>query len=448
MIRLKVSKIAEIVQGKLNADGDKEVWLAPVFDSRKATSGSFFLALKGENADGHDFVKGAIENGAVFALVSRDVEAPNILVNDVLESLGNLAAYVRTQLPDLKVIGITGSQGKTTTKDLLQHMLESIAPTVSPENSFNNELGAPLNLLRCDEQTKFCIAELGARHLGDIGRLAKIVQPDIGVVLKVGSAHISEFGSRANIAKAKGELIQSLSNEGIAVLGQYDEFTPRMADNFGGRVITFGETTDSDVRATDIEIREGYPHFDLVNAEGRVSVGMRLVGAQQIPNALAAAAVATALGISNDHIATALSTAEKKSKWRMELHELPGLLLINDAYNANPEAMEAALFSLRLFAQERGGSAWAFLGKMHELGETSREAHEKIATLASDLGVDHLIAINTEEYGSKAVYFKDWESSLSLMKEISPGDVILVKASRAEGLERLADAIIKGWEAK
>lgn len=364
MIRMKASQIAQIVDGTLNVEGAREIWLAPVFDSRKATAGTFFLALIGQNADGHDFVSDAISNGAEFALVSKKVAQPHIQVDDVLVALGKLASYVRNQLPELKVIGITGSQGKTTTKDLLQHILEGVAPTVAPENSFNNELGAPLNLLRCDESTKYCIAELGARHIGDIKNLASIVRPDIGVVLRVGTAHISEFGSSEGIAKAKRELIEALPTDGIAVLGLYDEYTPKMSEGFAGRVITFGEQSGANVRATDIEIREGCPHFDLVNGEGRVSVGMRLVGAHQVANALAAAAVATALGISNDHIATALSTAENRSKWRMELHELPGLLVINDAYNANPESMEAALFALRLFAQERGGAAWE-IGRAH-----------------------------------------------------------------------------------
>ena len=444
MIRMNAAEIAQIVGGQLNVDGATETWLAPVFDSRKATAGTIFLALIGEKADGHDFVEDAMKNGASFALVSKEVSLPNIKVANVYDALSKLAAHVRSQLPDLKVIGITGSQGKTTTKDLLQHILESIGPTISPENSFNNELGAPLNLLRCDEKTKFCIAELGARHIGDIANLASIVKPDVGVVLKVGNAHLAEFGSVENIAKAKGELVTSLPTDGVAVLGTYDEFTPRIADGFAGRVITFGESVECDVRAADIEIREGSPHFDLVDGEGRVSVGMRLIGAQQIPNALGAAAAAIALGISNEHIATALSTAENRSKWRMELHDLPGLLIINDAYNANPESMEAALFSLRLFAQERGGSAWAFLGKMHELGESSSQAHLKIGTLARDLGVDHLVAIGAPEYGSN-INCENWESSLEMINEIAPGDVVLVKASRAEGLERLADALIKGW---
>ena len=449
MIRMTAGKIAEIVGGELHVNANSEVWLAPVFDSRKATPGSFFLALVGEKDDGHNYVKSASDNGAVFSLVTKKVDLPHIKVPDVYKALANLASFVRTQLPNLKVIGITGSQGKTTTKDLLYQILSTVGPTIAPENSFNNELGAPLNLLRCDHETRFCIAELGARHMGDIGYLASVVKPDIGVVLKVGSAHLAEFGSVENIAKTKKELVDSLSENGIAVLGLYDEYTPKMANGFAGKVITFGERADADVRAADVEIREGCPHFDLVNSEGRVSVGMRLVGAQQIPNALAAAAAATALGISNDHIATSLSMAESRSKWRMEIHELPGLLVINDSYNANPESMEAALFSLRLFAQEHGGQAWAFLGKMHELGPISESAHKKIAELAKDLAIDHLIAINATEYGESSLHFQDWRSALSkLLPEITPGDVVLVKASRAEHLEELADALIKGWESK
>ncbi|MFM7860729.1 MAG: Mur ligase family protein, partial [Candidatus Nanopelagicaceae bacterium] len=190
---MTAGEIAKIVDGELNVDAGREVWLAPVFDSRKANPGSFFLALVGEHDDGHNHVKSAIDNGAAFALVTKSVDLPSIKVTNVYRALADLASYVRTKLPNLKVIGITGSQGKTTTKDLLHQILSNIGPTIAPENSFNNELGAPLNLLRCDEETLYCIAELGARHMGDIGYLASVVKPDIGVVLKVGSAHLAEF---------------------------------------------------------------------------------------------------------------------------------------------------------------------------------------------------------------------------------------------------------------
>ena len=441
MIKLTVGEICAITGGKANCDLNLTVLEAPVFDSRKVKAGSFFLALKGENQDGHDFIGDAISNGAIFALTSKSVSEPAVLVDDVLLALGKLAAYVRSQLNNLIVIGITGSQGKTTTKELLRHLLSQSGNTVAPEGSFNNELGAPLTLLNCTENTKYCIVELGARHKGDIEKLAKIVRPSIGVVLTVGTAHIGEFGSRLKIAETKGELINTLPSNGIAILGTYDDLTPTLAKNFAGKVITFGESAE--IRASDIESREGHPHFDLVTPETRVSVALKLIGLHQVPNALAAASVGFALGIPTEKIATALSTAEQSSKWRMELHELPGLLVINDSYNANPESMTAALKTLTLFAQERGGSAWAFLGTMHELGNSSDEEHKKIGKVCIENEIDYLISINQPNYGGILVPNK--EAALKYVPEIAPGDVVLVKASRAEGLEELASGIISAW---
>ena len=443
MIKLTIEKICEITGGKSNCDKSLVINQAPVFDSRMALPGSFFLALKGEHSDGHEFIANAIENGAVFALTTKNVTEPHIQVTDVLTALGEIAKYVRSQLQDLTVIGITGSQGKTTTKELLSHLLSENGVTIAPEGSFNNELGAPLTLLHCTESTKYCIVELGARHKGDIKHLAEIVKPNIGVVLNIGTAHLGEFGSRDVIAKTKGELIQSLKNSGIAILGTYDDLTPTLAANFKGKIITFGEESKCTVRAADIELREGHPSFDLVTPEERSPVTLQLIGLHQISNALAAAAVGVALGISTEKIAAALSTAESKSKWRMELHELPDLLLINDSYNANPESMSAALRALALFAQERGGSSWAFLGKMHELGSESRAAHENICQLASELGIDHLIAVKEKSYGG--IFVDSMEKALEYIAQFEPGDVVLVKASRAEALNELSDAIISGW---
>ena len=443
MINLTIEKICEITGGKTNCDKSLIVTQAPVFDSRKVTKGSFFLALKGENADGYDFIDSAIKNGAVFALTNRAVAAPHILVTDVLASLGAIAKFVRSQLNELTVIAITGSQGKTTTKELLQQILSQFGSTVAPEGSFNNELGAPLTLLHCNKDTKYCITELGARHKGDIEYLAEIVKPNIGVVLTIGSAHLGEFGSRTAIAETKGELINSLDGDGVAVLGTYDELTPTLAKNFLGKVITFGENSNCTVRAADIESREGHPYFDLVTPNDRVPVSLRLIGLHQIPNALAAASVGIALNLPSEKIASALSTAEQLSRWRMELHELPGLLVINDSYNANPESMSAALRTLALFAQERGGSAWAFLGTMHELGDESKTAHENIGQLASELGIDHLIAVKESNYGG--IFASSMEKALTFVNEIEPGDVVLVKASRAEALNELSEGIISAW---
>ena len=389
----------------------------------------------------------------MFSLTSQRIDGPCIVVKDVLEALSILAAFVRKRLDKLVVIGITGSQGKTSTKDLLTHMLGAVGPTVAPAGSFNNDLGLPITLLQCDDRTRFCILEMGARHMGDIARLCEIAKPNIGVVLTVGTAHIGEFGSREVIAQTKGELIASLDKDGIAILGTYDEFTPKMASLHQGQVILFGEKADIQVRAADVEMREGRPHFDLVTPAGRDAVGMRAVGAHQVANALAVAAVGTALALPLELIASSLSTAEISSKWRMELHESADLLIINDAYNANPESMSAAMRALVLFAQERGGSAWAFVGKMNELGQTQAPQSAAIGALAVELGIDHLVEINAPEYGepvgAMVIHQRPTiESALDLVDYFAPGDVVLVKASRSQGFEILAESLERAWKEK
>ena len=452
MINLDAEKIAEIVGGRL-VGSNVTVTAAPVFNSKDAVAGSIFLALPGEKVDGHQFVADAFSHGSVLAFTTKEVAERCIVVENVLVALNSLASYVRTSLPNLKVVALTGSQGKTTTKDLLNHILSTVAPTVAPAGNFNNELGAPITLLQCDEKTRYCILEMGARHIGDIAILCKMATPDIGVVLKVGSAHIGEFGSAEAVALAKSEMISSLRDEAVAVLGQYDKFTMDMKSLHKGKIITFGEIPGADVRATDIEIREGRPHFDLVTPAGRAAVGLRIAGIHQVANALAAAAIATNLEISIDVIAGALSTAELNSKWRMEIHELQGLVLINDAYNSSPESAEAALRTLVQFAQERGGQSWAFLGKMHELGASSPQRHASLGTLASELGIDHLVCIGADEYAAElkessqiSVHkLTNFEQAQSLVSQMSQGDVLLVKASRAEKFELLAELIAKSW---
>lgn len=454
MIALTSRQVADIVHGELYAPENIVVTKEPVFDSREVVPGSIFLALKGDFRDGHDFAQAAVEQGAVLVLASRKLDVPCIVVPDVLEALGLLAHHVRTLLPNLKVIGITGSQGKTTTKDLLAWILRMQAETIATYASFNNELGAPLTLLRCTETTQYCILEMGARHVGDIKALCQIAEPDIGVVLEVGRAHVGEFGSVQAVAETKSELVNNLSEDGIAILGRYDEFTPKMAEGLKVPVLTFGQTHEAQVRATDIDIREGRAHFDLVTPQGREAVALRLIGAHQIPNALAAAAVCTALHVPIDVIAGGLSTAELQSKWRMELHEVSNLLIINDAYNANPDSTAAALRTLSFFAQERGGQSWAFLGRMHELGESYVEEHARIGLLAHSLGIDNLVCIGAPEYahdlpkdGAMDVHFCNTkEDALEISNYFSSGDVVLVKASRAERLEELVQSLIEKWE--
>jgi UDP-N-acetylmuramoyl-tripeptide--D-alanyl-D-alanine ligase len=453
MINLTLNQIAQIVGGEvLNADRSLTTSAIPVINSNQATSNTFFVAFVGANVDGHDFVKEAMANGAQFALVSKDCSTPAIKVVDVRKALKDLAVYVRSQLVNLKVVGITGSQGKTTTKDLLKHILSVSGETIAPEESLNNELGVPLLILRCTETTKFCIVEMGARHVGDISYLADIAKPHVGVVLTVGSAHLGEFGSRELIAKAKSELVTSLAAGATAILGTYDEFTPNMVVPTGVKRILFGEKQKCEIRAADIEVREGRAHFDLVTPDGRAAVGLQLVGIHQIANALAAAAAATALNIPIETISAALSTAEVSSKWRMEISQVGDITLINDSYNANPESVAAALRTLALISQESGGVSWAILGKMQELGESSATEHAAIGRLVCEIGIDNLVAVGIKDYlddldsmedgGACAVhYFETKSEAMAIVEHFTPGDVVLVKASRSGEFNLLVDSI-------
>ena len=447
MISMLASQISQVVGGTLLGE-DILVTAGASLKSSEVEPGGIFLAIRGEKVDGHDFVGDAFSHGALLAITTHAVPQRHILVQDVATALTLLARSVRSELKDLKVIGITGSQGKTTTKDLLRHMLSQHGQTVAPSGNYNNELGVPLTLLACSSETKYAVIEMGARHSGDIAHLASIAQPDIAVVLRVGMAHVGEFGSIETIAKTKSELISSLSSSGIAILGQYDPFTKAMKSLHAGPTLTFGSGHSDDVRATEVEMREGRPHFDLVTPDGRAAVGLRIVGEHQIANALACAAVGTALGFSIDSIATALSTALIESKWRMEIREFSEVLLINDSYNASPDAVEAALRTLILFAQERGGRAWAFLGKMAELGESSAVAHQQVGTLAYQMGIDHLVCIDAPDYqpaeqseGQTNLHLCDRNGARAIAEQIEPGDVILVKASRSERFEILAEEI-------
>ena len=448
MIQMSIAEMAQIMGGRAHGDVELSNQAQFHFDSREVRAGDIFLALKGERADGHDYVADAISSGAALSIVSQAVSSPHILVGDVLVAIAKLASHVRGELKDLKVIGITGSQGKTTTKDLLFSILSNEGETIASLASFNNELGVPLTLLRCTDKSKYCILEMGARKSGDIAALTSLANPDVGAVLKVGNAHLGQFGSQEMIAKTKGELIAGLKSGAVAVLGTYDSFTPEMASAKGVMRVTFGDSAKCDIRAADIEARGGFAHFDLVIGSDRHAVELQILGLHQISNALAAAAIASSLGVSVNRIASTLSNHAPLSKWRMELDEANGLTLINHSYNANPESMEAALKVLSLLAQERGGRSWAFLGLMHELGEASDQMHEEIGVIAQNLGIDYLVAINSKSYLKQinpsivtARHFDNWKESLSLFSEFNPGDVILVKASRAEGLEELASAI-------
>ena len=455
MIKLSAQDFASVVSGSLHDISPSQILdQDPIINSKDASAKNFFVAFKGEKFDGHDFVSEALISGAKFSLVSKSVSGPHVLVSDVGQALIDLARFVRTQLPNMKVIGITGSQGKTTTKEFLYSVLQNEGTTVATAGNFNTDIGVPLTLLRSTEATKFCILEMGARHVGDIAKLTELANPNVGVVLVVGTAHLGEFGSVEAIAKTKSELIKALSPKMTAVLGTYDQFTPKMADSLDLNTVLFGD--GQIVRAADVELHGGFAHFDLVTPAGRNSVALQVMGEHQIPNALAAAAAAFSLGVKNESIAIGLTTALLSSKWRMQIETINGLQIIHDYYNANPESMKAALKTLVMLSQESGGASWAILGKMHELGSKESSGHLEVAEFASQLGVDHLVSVAPAVYQESNNQSSDENmlihncssaaAVLELVNNISTGDVILLKASRSEKFEDLAELIQKALE--
>ncbi|GGZ93164.1 UDP-N-acetylmuramoyl-tripeptide--D-alanyl-D-alanine ligase [Streptomyces spiroverticillatus] len=463
MIPLTLAEIAGLVGGQTHDIPDTELKVTGpvVIDSRQVRPGSLFAAYAGERVDGHDFAARAIDAGAAAVLATRPVGVPAIVVPDVTEALGALARSVVARL-GADVVALTGSAGKTSTKDLIAQLLERKAPTVYPEGNLNNEIGLPLTALRAAENTRHLVLEMGARYIGDIRYLTGLVPPRIGLVLNVGTAHVGEFGSRENIALAKGEMVESLPADGVAVLNADDHLVREMASRTKARVLYFGESETADVRAADVRLTEdGRPTFTLHTPSGCSDVTMRLYGEHHVSNALAAAAVAHELGLSVDEIAVALSEAGTLSRWRMEVTERPdGVTVVNDAYNANPESMRAALRALVAMgkaSQAQGGRTWAVLGHMAELGDESLVEHDAVGRLAVRLNVSKLVAVGGREaswlqlgaynegsWGEESVHVSDTQAAIDLLRgELRPGDVVLVKASRSVGLEAVAQALLE-----
>jgi UDP-N-acetylmuramoyl-tripeptide--D-alanyl-D-alanine ligase len=427
------------------------------FDSRRVTPGGLFVAFAGQHADGHDHAAAAIDAGAVAAVVTRPVAVPHVLVGDSLAAMAALATEVARCL-SATVIGITGSSGKTSTKDLVAALLERIGPTIAPPGSFNNELGHPYTVLRADTSTRFLVLETSARGIGHIRALTRIAPPRIGVVLNVGSAHLGEFGSREAIATAKAELVEALpavTDGGIAVLNADDPLVAGMANRTRARVVTVGESAGVDVRADQVRLDDlGRATFRLTAPAGRAMVTLPLVGGHHVGNALAGAAVALECGLSVPAIAEALSVAGPRSRWRMEVVErADGVVVINDAYNANPESVRAALKTLAAIGRARSARTVAVLGEMAELGADAADEHDAIGRLAVRLDISRLIAVGAARsmahgaalegsWDGESTWVADSDAALILLQhELRPGDVVLVKASRAASLERVAIAL-------
>lgn len=440
-----------------------------VIDSRTVPAGALFVALAGERFDGHDYAQQAVDGGAAALLVARrlDIDVPQLLVRDTTAGLSQLASslVLRAKKAGLTSIGVTGSSGKTSTKDLLARILADAAPTVAPPGSLNNEIGVPLTAARVDANTRYLVSELGARGLGHVTWLTSIVHPDIALVLNVGVAHLGEFGGIETTARAKGELVEAVPADGWAILNADDERVTAMASRTSGRVGFFGSAdVDAELVVTALDVRLdalSRPSFTLriATAQGvdEHPVTLRLIGRHQVDNAAAAAAAAVAAGVPAASVAASLSAAEPTSSWRMALSQrADGVLVLNDAYNANPDSMAAALMTLaELRRSQRAvhadARAVAILGDMLELGPDSATLHRRIG---ERVVADELIAVGEHAAdlvaGARAngvpgrVMMKDEiASSLALR----PGDVVLVKASRGLGLETVAEQLSNGARA-
>ncbi len=456
--------IARTVSGTIIA-GDRDVPVGPdvIIDSRLATPAALFVALDGDRVDGHDFVANAAAAGATAALVARPTGA-NLTEIQVEDPLRALAALARAQVDaararGLRTVAITGSAGKTSTKDLLAQVLEAAGQTVAPRGSFNNEIGTPLTALQVTPDTRYLIAEMGARGPGHIRSLTGIVPPDVGVVCNVGSAHLGEFGSVEGIAQAKGELVEAVPADGWAVLNADDPRVLAMASRTSGQVLLVSATAkpeaDHAVWAEDVQAdgQERYRFALCATGQQPQPVQLQVTGRHMVANAVSAAGAAVALGVPLDVVADALSGATSRSAWRMEVRErADGVTIVNDAYNASPESVRAALDTVSRMASKRPNARlFAVLGDMLELGPNAADEHSAIGRYAAQAGVHLVIAIgeHADELVSGAVAggadarrVDAKGEAAAQLADLKPGDVVLVKASRRVGLETVVGDLL------
>jgi UDP-N-acetylmuramoyl-tripeptide--D-alanyl-D-alanine ligase len=455
MIPMSLAEIAAVLAGRLHGcDGTEMVTGEWFVNSREPVPGGLFAALPGEHVDGHRFAPSAVDAGAAGALVTRPVAAPAVLVDDVQAALGRLAAHLIARRDELTVIALTGSSGKTTTKDLVAQLLGRVALTVATPGSFNNEIGLPLTVSRLTNATRHLVLEMGARGIGHIRYLTDIAPPTIAAVLNVGASHIGEFGGIDAIASGKGEIVEALRPDGTAILNADDARVSAMAARTVAPVVRFGRAPHADVRAERVTVDEqGRAAFVLRSGGDAHTVGLRLLGEHQVANALAAAAIAQRVGMSLADIADGLSVAQPASRWRMQVtRRADGITVLNDAYNANPESMIAALHTLAAMAG--GRRTIAVLGPMLGLGDAERSEHFRIGAVAAQSGISEVVAIGdrtasfvrdgAHARGLTVTCCADQVDALARVHELlAPGDIVLVKGSRTAGLESLAEQLAR-----
>jgi UDP-N-acetylmuramoyl-tripeptide--D-alanyl-D-alanine ligase len=465
MIALTLAEIAAAVGGELRVAGEDttETVVDGLVDtdSRTMAPGSIFVAKPGAETDGHRFVGSAVEAGAVLAIVEHMVDVPvsQIIVSDAVAALGDLAREVVARVRAggaLRIVGITGSNGKTTTKNFLARILEGEGETVAPIKSFNNEVGAPVTMLRVTERTRFLVSEFGAAAPGSIAHLAGLVEPDVAVVLMVGMAHAGGFGGIEATAKAKAELVAAARVPGTAVLNVDDPRVAGMrelANERGLQVIGFGQGPAADVRASDITVSASGTSCLIAAGGEQLPLRLRVLGAHHVSNALAAIAAALVLGVAPADAVARLETVEIAERWRMQPLGSDRVRIINDAYNASPDSMAAAL---RTLAQITGPEerTVAVLGAMSELGESAGEEHDRIGLLAVRLNIQRIVVVGPEarrlylaavgegSWDSEAIHLPDQEAAFEYLRtELRDGDRVLVKSSNSVGLRHLGDRL-------
>ena len=469
MIQLSLAEVAAAIGGQLidAVDGDLLVTGSVETDSRLIKPGALFFAKPGEVTDGHNFVGSAAEAGAVAAVVEHEVTdgkaatLPQIVVADSVVALGLLARNVLERVRrdgDIRVIGITGSNGKTTTKNMLRAVLSTQGPTVAPQESFNNEVGAPISVLKIDRDTRYLVAELGAGGVGSVAYLARLFQPDVAVELKVGMAHAGEFGGIDTTAAIKAELLHHCAPNALAVLNADDGYVRTMAEDFQGEKVWFGTSTDAPYRAENLGVSLAGTGFDLHWPEGdKTRVTLRILGEHHVMNALASIAVADRLGVPREAIIGALEELPLAERWRMELSErTDGITVINDAYNASPDSTRAALQTLAQLGRQTGRRTVAIIGEMAELGKYSVEEHDALGRLAVRLNLDRLVAVGNGakqvhmgaclegSYNGESQFFESiTEAESAIRGMLEPGDIVLVKSSKSANLRHLGDRLLE-----
>ena len=461
MIELSIAEIAQAIGASVIGQGSTLVTDSVETDSRLVTSGGLFIAKPGEVTDGHEFVGAAKAAGAAAAVVEHevDVELPQLVVADSVKALGLLASFVLERVRSrgqLKVIGVTGSNGKTTTKNLLRAILSEVGDTVAPIESFNNEVGAPISVLRINEDTKFLVVELGAGGPGSIRYLARMVRPDVGVVLKVGLAHVGEFGGIEATARIKGELVEELGADATLLLNADDGYVRDLAQFTSLKPVWFG-TAQSDYQASRLALTETGTEFTMHWPDGsEQQVSLRILGEHHVMNALAALAVADRLGISRAVAVTAIENLPMAERWRMQvLNRADGVTIINDAYNASPDSMRAALQTLAQLGK-RGHRTVAVLGEMAELGEYSAESHDSIGRLVVRLNIDQLVVVGLRaklihmgasqegSWDGESRFFESIDDAFAYLRGmLVSGDVVLVKSSKSANLRHLGDDLME-----